>query len=125
MEQEREREIRKNTERGKMKQRIFNGGNGWYISASNYKDKTDKAYMNVHFAVCDEPEYKPTDGNPFTFIDIDILEQKYSSYKGKIGLTVFKYELIKPTNEIPEMDKQGKEYATQQIDIDVDSLPFY
>lgn len=108
-----------------MKQRIFNGGNGWYISASNYKDKTDKAYMNVHFAVCEEPEYKPTDGNPFTFIDIDILEQKYSAYKGKMGLTVFKYELIKPTNEIPEMDKQGKDYATQQIDLSPDDLPFY
>lgn len=108
-----------------MKQRIFNQGKGWYISASNYKDKNDRAYMNIHFAVCAEPEYKPTNDSTFTFVDIDIQEQKYTSYKGKIGLTIFKYELILPEGEFPEMDKQGKEYATQQIEIDADSLPFY
>lgn len=108
-----------------MKQRIFNRGKGWYISASNYKDKKDKAYMTVRFAVCAEPQYTPTNDSDFTFVDIDILEQKYESFHNKMFLTVFKYELIKPTNEIPEMDKQGKEYATQQVEIDSSELPFY
>ena len=116
-----------------MKQRIFNKGRGWYISASNYKNKEDKAYMNVHFAVCSEPIYRPAGDNPFTFIDINIVEQKYEAYQGKIGLTVFKYEIIKPTQEgMTEMDRQEEKYAVNQeepadfnVDIAPEDLPFY
>ena len=40
-----------------MKQRIFNKGKGWYISASNYKDKEDKIVISGFlidrlFALC-------------------------------------------------------------------------
>ena len=123
-----------------MKQRIFNKGKGWYISASNYKNKEDKAYMNVHFAVCSEPTYRPAGGNPFTFIDIDIEEQKYEAYQGKIGLTIFKYQIIQPTSseltEIVRQDQgfaesiQGTAYAdkfggSQDVDLSPDDLPFY
>lgn len=118
-----------------MKQRIFNKGKGWYISASNYKDKEDKAFMNVHFAKCEEPVYKKAGDNEFVFTDIDILEQKYGAYKGKINLTVFKYELIHNDSKYTEMDNyaesiKGTGYeknfgATQSIEIDESELPFY
>ena len=122
-----------------MKQRIFNKGRGWYISASNYKDKDDKAYMNVHFAVCTEPTYRPAGDNPFTFIDIDIIEQKYEAYQGKMTLTVFKYEIVKPTSKLTEVDQQNEEFAesiqctvyadnfggSQDVDLSPDDLPFY
>lgn len=119
-----------------MKQRIFNQGKGWYISASNYRDRDDKAYMNIFFPNT-EPVYTPAGDNPFTFIDIDIQEQKYSSYKGKIGLTVFKYEIIREDG-LTEVDNQ--EYAESMstaytkrfggsvdsnMDLSPDDLPFY
>lgn len=116
-----------------MKQRIFNKGKGWYISASNYKDKEDKAFMNVHFAKCEEPIYKKAGDNDFVFVDIDIQEMKYGAYKGKINLTVFKYELIHNDSKYTEMDKFAEEMkpysdkfgATQSIEIDESELPFY
>lgn len=125
-----------------MKQRIFNKGRGWYISASNYKNKDDKAYMNVHFAVCDEPAYIPSGDNEFVFIDIDILEQKYEAYQGKINLTVFKYSIIEPKKDgLTEVEKQNHEFAesiqetaytqkfgstvTENLDLSPDDLPFY
>ena len=107
-----------------MKQRIFNKGKGWYISASNYKNKDDKAYMNVRFAVCSEPEYRPSGDNPFIFRDIDIEDQKYEAYEGKMYLTVFHYKLIEPKGELTELDRQGKEYATA-VEIKPEELPFY
>lgn len=123
-----------------MKQRIFNKGKGWYISASNYRDKDDKAYMNVHFAVCAEPAYKATPDSEFVFIDIDIKEQKYTSYKGKIGLTVFKYDFIQEKgNGLTEVDRQNNDFAesiqgtayeknfgaSPSLEIAPDDLPFY
>lgn len=76
-----------------MKQKIFNSGKGWYISASNYKDKNDKAYLNIYFPKGTEPDYVDN-GRGFSVQDIDIIEAKFTSYQGKIGLTVFKYELL-------------------------------
>lgn len=77
-----------------MKLRIFNRGNGWYVSATNYKDNTDKAYMNVHFTGESEP--LPNTANiqasGFDFTDVDVLEAKFNSYKQKISMTIFKYE---------------------------------
>ena len=122
-----------------MKQRIFSKGKGWYISASNYKDKDDKAYMNVHFAKCEEPHYEPTADSEFIFTDIDIQEQKYGAYKGKMTLTVFKYEPIQSKGALTEIDKQNGEWAeqlkgtpyadkfggSQDVDIKPGDLPFY
>ncbi len=124
-----------------MKQRIFNRGMGWYISASNYKDREDKAYMNVHFALCEEPHYEALPHSDFVFIDIDIHEQKYGSYHNKMTLTVFKYDLIESTGEKDRVEKQNKEYSeaiqdtayTQKFGgskdysevVSPDDLPFY
>ncbi len=75
-----------------MKIKIFNKGKGWYVSASNYKDSNDKAYMGLFFPY-GEPTYQENEKG-YSVIDIDIQEAKFTSYKGKIGLTVFKYELF-------------------------------
>ena len=96
-----------------MKQRIFNRGKGWYISASNYKDPDDKAYLNIFFPGNTDPAYRPTGDQGFVFIDIDIQEQKYTSYKGKIGLTVFKYEIIPNEGKLDEVDAQNNDFAQQ------------
>ena len=79
-----------------MKLRIFNKGQGWYVSATNYKDNTDKAYMNVHFGNHDEPipDNVAIENSGFTFTDIDVQEAKFGAYKGKISFTVFRYEPI-------------------------------
>ena len=78
-----------------MKVRIFNKGKGWYVSATNYKDKEDKAYMNVHFPTNEPiPNGANIDQSGFDFTDIDVLEAKFGSYKQKVTMTVFKYEPI-------------------------------
>lgn len=109
-----------------MKVKIFNSGKGWYVSASNYKDKEDKAYMNLHFAqsLCAEPDYQDN-GRGFSVQDIDIQEAKFTSYKGKIGLTVFKYELL--TNiELEDTSKFGGSRSGLGSNIvEPDDLPWY
>ena len=79
-----------------MKVRIFSKGKGWYVSATNYKDKSDKAYMNVHFGNHDEPipNNVNIETSGFDFTDIDVLEAKFNSFNKKISMTVFKYEPI-------------------------------
>ena len=122
-----------------MKQRIFNRGRGWYISASNYRNADDKAYMNVGFLKGQEPKYDPPVGNDFVFIDIDIEEQKYTSYNKQIQLFVFKYTIIQPEGELTEVEKDNQEFAESikgtayekkfggnvDVDISPDDLPFY
>lgn len=107
-----------------MKQRIFSKGKGWYISASNYKNRDDKAYMNVHFTKdCGEPPYRPTADSDFVFTDIDILEQAYGAFNGKMTLTVFKYNPIENDGKLTEVDRQ--ENAVQSVSLSPDDLPFY
>ena len=67
-----------------MKQKIFSKGNGWYISATNYKDEKDKAYTNLFFPKNSDP----ADGTK----EIDAIEWRLTCYKGKVGMTIFKYE---------------------------------
>ena len=115
-----------------MKQKIFSKGKGWYISANNYKDKEDKCYINLYFPKGTEPMYIDN-GRGFSVKDIDIQEMKYGAYKGKINLTVFKYELIHNDSKYTEMDKFAEEMkpyadkfgATQSIEIDESELPFF
>lgn len=78
-----------------MKVRVFSKGQGWYVSATNYKDKQDKAYMNLHFSQnhCLEPIYEDN-GRGFSVQELDIQEAIFTSYKGKIGMTIFKYEQL-------------------------------
>lgn len=79
-----------------MKVRIFNRNKGWYVPCVNWQDKEDKAYMNVHFPHRDEPipDNVAMENSGYCFTDIDVLEAKFECYKGKISMTVFKYEPI-------------------------------
>lgn len=115
-----------------MKQKIFSKGNGWYISATNYKDKEDKCYINLFFPKNTEPQYVDN-GRGFSVKDIDIQEMKFTSYKGKAGATIFKYQEV---NDAADSNRQfidsvqGTEYAkkfggSQDVDIEPSDLPFY
>lgn len=88
-----------------MKVKIFNQGKGWYVSCTNYKDANDKAYMNLHFASskCAKPSYVDN-GRGFSVQDIDIQEAKFTSYKGKVGMTIFKYELLTNVDMLKQDD---------------------
>lgn len=114
-----------------MKQKIFNQGKGWYISATNYKDREDKAYMNLHFSKnhCFEPEYIDN-GRGFSVQDIDIEEAIFTSYKGKIGLTIFKYELLTNISLLNENEPYTSNFGGNRDTlgdniIEPDDLPFY
>ena len=108
-----------------MKLRIFNKGNGWYVSATNYKDNNDKAYMNVYFTQeCGTPAYIQSEKG-YSVIDVDIIEGWFTSYKNKIGFTVKKYENLTniPMEKGYEKDETGMFGATNNIS--PDDLPFY
>lgn len=96
-----------------MKQKIFSKGKGWYISANNYKDKEDKCYINLYFPKGTEPMYIDN-GRGFSVKDIDIQEMKFTSYKGKAGVTIFKYSMV----------EDAKEYSPN-VEIDESELPFF
>ena len=113
-----------------MKTRMFNRGKGWYVSANNYKDPNDKAYMNVHFTRdCGEPVVDMNDKG-YSVKDIEVLEGKYNSYKGVIGLTVFKYELLSDINleekqyQTPLNDGDSDMFGRKNV-IEENDLPFY
>jgi len=95
-----------------MKTRIFKSTKGWYIYATNYKDKDDKAYMGLFFPQNSEPT---TNGD---YLDIDIEEARFTSFKGKIGLTIFKYS----NSDLNQEDSKG---LGSKFDIKPDELPFY
>lgn len=105
-----------------MKQLIFNKGKGWYIVGSNYKNKTDVAYMTVYFnRKIQEPQGKVNEKGVRSAW-IEIKEQMYSSYKGKIQLTIFDYiETCSPK----EAADQKQEQPIYPDEIDSDALPFY
>lgn len=112
-----------------MKARLFRSSKGgWYLFGRNYNDKEDKAYCNVHFAnnYAVEPQ---TTGD---YIDVNIEEASCSSYKGKFGLTIFKYSILDTQKEeeheeaINEYaDKFGGETKVNNVVITQDELPFY
>lgn len=103
-----------------MKQRIFNRGMGWYIVATNYKDQTDKAYCNLYFPKGTEP-IALIGEQGYAVEDIDILEWKLNCYKQKIGLTVFKFDLINRQEEAIDNVEARSEYRTSEMK----ELPFY
>ena len=105
-----------------MKQRIFSKGQGWYISATNYKDQEDKCYINLYFPKqTAEPLYHDN-GRGFSSKDIDIEEAKFTSYKGKAGLTVFSYTVIENTKK--DNDPVSSMFGAENK-IDPNDLPFY
>lgn len=104
-----------------MKTRLFNKGKGWYVSATNYKDKEDKAYMSVYFTKdCEEPT--PTfNASGYAMIDIDVLESFYVSYNKKIAWKIQKYIEVK--NEAQSEQKQP--HNSNKINLTSDDLPWY
>ena len=127
-----------------MKQRIFNQGRGWYISCTNYKDVTDKAYVGLYFPKNVVSPYYQDSSNGFTTKLIDIQEAQFTSYQGKVGLTIFKYEILpddykpKEKGETPKEESRQEEKMEQTVlsnddsdmfgklsDISSDDLPFY
>lgn len=97
-----------------MKQRIFSKGKGWYISATNYKDKNDKAFVSLHFTNNNEPIINV--GNQgYAVMDIDIIEWRLNSYKNKVGMTIFKYYPVEEQQEAVR-----NEYTDEMRE-----LPFY
>lgn len=107
-----------------MKQKIFNRGNGWYISATNYKDKEDRAYVNLFFPKNTEPLYQDNpDG--YEAKDIDILDAKFTSFKGKVGMTIFKYTEIEQKEEPAVIHRKTDNMGGGVVEIDTDDLPFY
>lgn len=116
-----------------MKLRIFNKGNGWYVSGSNYKDNTIKAYMTVNFTRGTEPDYSAIFDNPFVFRDIDVLEAKFNAHKTNNGqnvidMFIFKYNLIEEDNKgLQDVDNFGGKQADSMSSVDIkpDDLPFY
>ena len=67
-----------------MKLYINKGKYGWYTTAKNRNDKEDKAYVNLFFP----KNTSPADGTE----EIDAIEWRLTCYKGKVGMTIFKYE---------------------------------
>lgn len=67
-----------------MKLYISKGKYGWYTTAKNRNDKEDKAYVNLFFP----KNTDPADGTK----EIDAIEWRLTCYKGKVGMTIFKYE---------------------------------
>lgn len=112
-----------------MKQKIFNRGKGWYISATNYKDQNDKAYLNLFFPKNTEPLYQDN-GRGFSVKDIDIDQAKFTSYQGKLGMTIFAYTEIS-TEEFEPDDEATLTIRKQQINdgvsftVEPEDLPFY
>lgn len=110
-----------------MKTRIFNKGKGWYISASNYKDKNDKAYMNLYFANNTAPLFDDVEGKGWVSIGIEIKEAKFTSYKNKLGLTIFSYILLKNDDltKKDEYENFGGNVKYEDTYITQEELPFY
>ena len=114
-----------------MKTRIFSKGQGWYISATNHKDQNDKCYINLYFPKNTDPVYQDN-GRGFSMKDIDIEDAKFTSYKNKAGLTIFKYTEIK---EGPEQNSEAYQIPLSNGNSDMfghtnnlissDDLPFY
>ena len=113
-----------------MKLKIFNRGKGWYSIANNYKDQNDKQYVNIHFAKCDEPSYEDN-GRGFSVQDIDILEGKLSCYQSKVGMVIFKYDLLTNISLEKENDHYTEKFggdraeSYQTLELEPNDLPFY
>lgn len=97
-----------------MKLYINNGTYGWYTTAKNYKDDKDKQYVSLYFPKGSEPGEDTKAINP--------KEWKLTCYKGKVGMTIFSYEIMDEDNSMMGGDRAN---SGESIGIDSDALPFY
>lgn len=109
-----------------MKQLIFKGQYGWYIIADNYKDKTDVSFINLYFPRGSEPLGQEKEKKW-----IDIQNMSFTSYKGKVGATIFAYtETCSPKESADNKAKveqfiEDNNIGDVKVDISSDNLPFY
>ena len=91
---------------------ISKGKYGWYTTARNRNDKDDKQYVNLFFPKHPEPQDGTEQINP--------IEWTLTCYKGKVGMTIFKYE-------VEDNSKMGGDRADigKDVGIKPDELPFY
>lgn len=88
---------------------INKGKYGWYTTAKNYKDENDKAYVNLFF---------PKDTEPLEGTEsITPVEWRLTCYKGKVGMTIFKYN-------VNNKDETGK-FGNPNTVIESNDLPFF
>lgn len=91
---------------------INKGKYGWYTTARNRNDKDDKQYVNLFF-----PKYtEPQDGTE----QINPIEWTLTCFKGKVGMTIFKYE-------VQDNSKMGGDRADigKDVGIEPNDLPFF
>lgn len=99
-----------------MKLKMFNKGKGWYTTANNYKDKTDKAYLNLFFPQNSAPVPNLNEQG-YAMLNIEVVEGKFNSYQKQVkSMTIFKYNLIDEAympnydeNSIPAMSEEDKQ----------------
>ena len=90
---------------------INKGKYGWYTIARNRNDKEDKYYVNLFFPKNTEP----ADGTEA----IDPVEWTLTCYKGKVGMTVFKYNPVRKEKDDTE------KFGNPNVTIESSELPFY
>lgn len=90
---------------------INKGKYGWYTTARNRNDKEDKYYVNLFFPKNTEP----ADGTEA----IDPVEWTLTCYKGKVGMTVFKYNPVRKEKDDTE------KFGNPNVTIESSELPFY
>ena len=90
---------------------INKGKYGWYTTARNRNDKEDKYYVNLFFPKNTEP----ADGTEA----IDPVEWTLTCYKGKVGMTVFKYNTVRKEKDDTE------KFGNPNVTIESSELPFY
>lgn len=91
---------------------INKGKYGWYTTARNRNDKEDKCYVNLFFPKNSDP----ADGTE----QIKPTEWTLTCYKGKVGMTIFKYE-------VEDNSKMGGDHADigKDVGIEPNDLPFF
>ena len=90
---------------------INKGKYGWYTTARNRNDKEDKYYVNLFFPKNTEP----ADGTE----TIDPVEWTLTCYKGKVGMTIFKYNPVRKEKDDTE------KFGNPNVTIESSELPFY
>lgn len=90
---------------------INKGKYGWYTTARNRNDKEDKYYVNLFFPKNTEP----ADGTEA----INPVEWTLTCYKGKVGMTVFKYNPVRKEKDDTE------KFGNPNVTIESSELPFY
>lgn len=91
---------------------INRGKYGWYTTARNRNDKDDKQYVNLFFPKHTEPQDGTEQINP--------IEWTLTCFKGKVGMTIFKYE-------VEDNSKMGGDRADigKDVGIEPNDLPFF